>query len=212
MKDYILWPIGVILFFCAVYFIPKYRNATRKAKIKDLAAWTITEWSKHIRDFELHVYIANAQTRLPKEYCIFEEEDWNMAKEILSSLQKYMYDQMLVDKLILPKTKREITGEDFFMIYLQSYLENHQGDNSFIGHDLFERHKPNNGYSSRNGSQNEVSLTLTQFGMVLQKLHYISYCYCKNNKSINPKGLSYKYEKYIEENIRAGKFVSYVNK
>lgn len=195
MKEYLL-PIIVILIIIIVYLIWENRKVALQNRIKKLAAWTITENSNTYRcNIHLHEYISNEQKNLLEEYRIVDEDDLEMAKEILSSFQKYLNEQLLINSLVMPKTKHVISGEDFFMFHLQFYLEKHQCDDSFIGYDMHEKTISRTNYGSWGGMLYDATYSLTKFAVVFNKLYYISYCYCKNSKSINPDG-----EYFVNEN------------
>ncbi len=124
-------------------------------------------------------------------------------KKILVSFQKYLNALLLTDRLVLPKAKPPFSEKDFFMFNLASYLGEHESDSTFIGYEMHEKIISRKEYGSWGGPLYDATYSLTEFGVVFYKLYYISYCYCKNNKSINPDGSYYYGEKSIEDIIKS---------
>lgn len=186
----------------SLYLISKYRKATLKNRITDLVAWTVSEDSYTHRDgLPLRWYVERAQTNIADEYRIADEAEWEMIGDIFGTFKKDLNEQMFADRLIIPKTKYLISGEDYFMLSLVSYLKNHQCDGMFIGHNMHEKNISYKDYGSWGGRLYEATYVLTKFAVVFNKLYYIAYCYCKNSKSINPDGKSFYSENGIEEII-----------
>jgi hypothetical protein len=201
MKKYLI-PIFLIFGIIIVYLLYNYFKIRQKERIKYLAAWTILENSEPYRcNIPLHGYIAKAQINLLEQYQISTEDDWVIAKGILSSFQTHMSEKLLTDRLVLPKTKHAISGQDFFMFNLQTYLEKHQFDYSFIGYNMHEKTISRTDYEPWGTSRYEATYSLTHFAVIFFKLYYISLCYCKNSKELNAKGIEYESESVIEDVI-----------
>ncbi len=185
MSDYML-PIVVVMGIVIAYLITKNRKTAKENRTREMAAWVVTENSSTYRDNkELHEYVAKAQTHLCEEYRITGENEWRLTKEILSAFRKYLNEKLLSDRLSAPQTKYAVTDEDFFMLNLCAYLEDHQCDYSFLGHDMHEETISRKEYGSYGGRLYDATYSLTQFAVVFHKLYYISYCYCKNSKALS---------------------------
>lgn len=169
--------------------------------LHELVAWCVTDSSSEYRcNIHLHEYISNAQIdeKISKDYSISNEAEWNIAKEIITYYQKYLTQLYFTNRLTLPKSKYVIPGVHYFMYTLQAYLELHQCDYTFYGHEMHKETISQKNYGSWGGQLFDAIYALSDYSLVFHKLYYISYVFCKHSKIFNPKGEMFNNEKVIE--------------
>lgn len=179
-----------VLTIAVVLMAFKLRELYREKKMKKLISWIAINnspvTSLYGHDAPLWTYISDAQyhLKIKKEYCILEEQDWKLAKEILEKFQLYAVQLYLRGELKIIKSKYEIWGEHYFMFLLQSYLMKHQCDDKFFGYDMHKERISYKEYGRWGGALFDATYALTDFAVVYHKMYYITNIYCKNCKSI----------------------------
>lgn len=123
---------------------------------------------------------------------------------ILSSFQKQLTQEYFLNILRLPKTKYEIDGKTYFMGTLLNYLQEHQCDSVFIGNNMHEKRIEYKEYGTWGKKLYDATYIITDFSVILHKLYYITYIFCKNSKIFNPNGNLFYNEHAIENIIDSG--------
>ena len=178
--EYPLAYILAIFILAAIVAFSKWRELSKEIKLRDLVSWSVVrtkpyELLVHAHDLPLWSYISNAQIKfkLPQEYRISGDDEWDYAKEILEEYQKDLIQSYFKGHLKLIKSKYEVRGEDYFMCSLYAFLSEHQCDYEFLGHDM---------HSDRLNTGSPTTYAQTDFAIVLHKMHYITYMYCRGNE------------------------------
>lgn len=178
MEDLFAHIIAIFIPLAIVAF-GKWRELSKAKKLKELVAWSIIpdhpfgNISAH--DLPLWSYVSNAQIefKLPQEYRISGDDEWNYAKEILEEYLRVLTISYFKGKLALIKSKYAVDGDDYFMFTLYAFLSEHQCDYDFLGHDM---------HSDRLNTGSPKTYAQTDFAIVLHKMHYITYMYCRGSE------------------------------
>lgn len=167
----------VVIFY---FLISKLREFYKVKSLRDLVAWSVNGGN----GIPLWAEISNAQNRLKiqKEYCIYSDDEWDYVREIVDEYRKDLMFSYFKGDFIVIKSKYVISGECYFMASLYAFLSEHQCDYKFLGHDMHEKIVEQNGNW---GEIHNVTYSLTEFAIVLHKMHYITYMYCKEDKRLS---------------------------
>jgi hypothetical protein len=184
------WLLGIAILLI-VWLIYKHKQLSKQVEIKNLIAWIVTDNDKDYRlNIDILSYIKNAQNQcniLP-EFRIAENE-WDSVKKIINHLQKDIVQKYFCGEIYVPKSRYVINGDVYFMLRIEMYLSDYTEKYSFYENTICKH--------VQDAETQEDFYELTDFGLVLYKLYYIAYVYCKNSKIINPKGNDF-YEWVIE--------------
>lgn len=197
----LLAPIIIILVFVFIFLFSKLREFYRDRSLRELVAWSVST-DDHIRcNLSLSNYIVNAQIKLslPQEHRVLGSVETDYMKEILAEYQRDLSQSYFEGYLKLIKSKYAIPGEHYFMYTLQSYLDDHQCDYEFIGHDMHKKRISYKEYGSCGVTHFDATYSLTDFAIVYHKIYYIAYLFCKNSKVINPNGDTYQNDEFLKE-------------
>lgn len=171
----------VLVVALTVLLIKTKKDNLHSTQLKELVAYSVGGSSNKFRyGIDLSDTIANTQKKLTisEEYAIHGEEEWYIAKEIISLYQKFILDNYLSSNIYIPKTKYVLSGEDFFMYWLNIFTEKNSTE-SFIG-DYEMRGK----LLKQDGnyfSCSDTTYEMTDFSRVLFKLLYITCLYQKDS-------------------------------
>ena len=185
--------------------IKKHKENTKEKELKEVVAWCASSNSNTFRDnIHLWEYLSNAQIKLnlPHEYCI-STDDWELTKEILQAFQNDVTQRFFINQISLPSSKYVISHETYFMYLLQDYCARHQCDYEFLGHNMHKETIEYKSYGSWGAALYDAIYSLTDFAIVVHKIYYISYMYCKNSSSLNPNGERWLNEHLIENVIHS---------
>lgn len=141
--------------------------------------------------------IRDAQRKLGAEYSIITDSDYDYTKKILDAYRDHMAHIYFSDDIGVPKGMRSILGRDYFMMTLCSFLKKHRCERYFLGECMHSKTLSCTGYD--HGGY-DAEYALSDFGIVFNKLYYISYISCKNSSVVNQDG-TYSYENSIRETI-----------
>ena len=181
-----------IFIFVAIIAFRKWHELSLQQELKNLVVWSaicdhpFRAVSGH--DLPLWSYISNAQIefQLPQDYRITGDDEWCFAKEILEEYQTNLIRSYLIGNLKLIKSKYAIRGEDYFMLMLYAFLSDHQCDDKFLNHEMHKERVSYKSYGSTFSAGFDATYALTDFAVVLHKMHYITYMYCIENKVLKP--------------------------
>lgn len=181
-------PIAILIVLVValtVLLIKTKKDSLHSARLKELVAYSAGESSNKFRyGIDLSSTIANTQKKLTisEEYAIHGEEEWYIAKEIISLYQKFILDKYLSGNIYIPKTKYELSGEDFFVYWLSSFIEQNSTETYMGNYKIRGRIiKQDGNYFSCS----DTTYEMTDFGLVLFKLLLVSYYYEKDSKVLN---------------------------
>ena len=189
----------IIILICAFKKIKEYSDLR---SLHNLVAWIVTsnKMDVYSHSLPLWAYIKNAQIELgvPEDYRISGEEQWDVVNSILVQFQKELVQNYFNGSLGLVKSKYAITGESYFLLELTSFLEKHQCDYSFLGHDMHKEAISYKKYGTWGAPLFDATYSLTDFAIVYHKTYYIAYLFCKNSMIFNPKGNLYRNDQDIK--------------
>ena len=172
-----------IFIFVAIIAFRKWHEYLMAQKLRDLVSWIV-----HAHDLPLWSYISNAQItlQLTQEYRITGDDGWEFAKKILEEYQKDLTQSYFRGHLRIPKSKYVISGEAYFMLTLYAFLSDHQCDDKFLNHEMHKERVSYKSYGSTFSAGFDATYALTDFAIVLHKMHYITYMYCRGNEILKP--------------------------
>lgn len=179
-----------IFIFVAIVAFGKWRELSQERKLRNLVSWCVVkenygELLIHAHDLPLWAYLKNAQIKhLSQEYHISGDDEWKSAKVILDEYQKDLTQSYFKGKLIVIKSKYVISGECYFMASLYAFLSEHQCDYEFLSHDMHKERLEYNRYGDWGGPLYDAKYEQTDFAIVLHKMHYITYMYCKEDERL----------------------------
>ena len=197
----LLAPIIFILVFVFIFLFLKLREFYRDRSLRYLVGWSVST-DNHIRcNISLSAYILNAQIKLslPQEHRISGSVETDYMKEILAEYQRDLSQSYFKGHLKVIKSKYAVSGEHYFMYTLQRFLEGHQCDYEFLGHDMRKKRLEYKRYGDWGGPLYDSTYSLTDFAIVYHKLYYIAYLFCKNSKITNPNGDTYQDDEFLKE-------------
>lgn len=202
--DQLIYLAAIILLALICYAFYRLHQYRQEKELFDLVAWCVTTDYQSIGSvrpgLDLCHYIGNAQVdqKLPSEYCIHGDTEWQFTKEILKEYQRDLtqsyFNSSLSPKAI--KSKYSIHGDHYFMFSLCSFLGAHQCEYEFLGHDM---HQERLVYKSYGHMCFDATYSLSDFAIVYHKLYYIVYNSCKESKIFNPNEASYQHPDDIKK-------------
>lgn len=172
--------VGVFIFLLGSLIYTLLKSSKEK-QIKKYAAFSSGRTGTGLR---LPDYLRNVQNELnlSKEFKIFGETEWQYAEEIIKRYQNYILDKYFDSTLYVPKSKYILTDTDIFMFKFQSYLDSHLKE-SFFGE--YEMHEKTLKHSGEYFSCSDTTYLLSDFAVVMAKLYYISFSYCKQSRTLH---------------------------
>ena len=199
-----------ILIIITIIAITKWHDYSQERKLKELVSWCLIkekpyELLMHAHDLPLWAYISNAQINLQvsQKYRIEGDEEWGFVKEILEEYQKDLTRSYFKGHLRMIKSKYAIDGDVYFMLTLQSFLNDHQCEYKFLDHDMHAETVSYKRYGDWGGPCFDATYSLTDFAVTYHKLYYTTYLFCKNSKITNPSGESFQNERFIKDILDA---------
>ncbi len=201
MEDFKLFLIvflSIVIFFMILKLIDYSKAADKYNAVK----WIVTD-----SDVPLFIKRTAKELNIPENYRINTNEEEKLFKEILCQYKEHIHQCYFHNTLPVPNNKVFPEDQTYLMYSLCLYLNDHQCDTVFCGHNMHTERLEYTEYGSWGGPLYDAKYTLSDFSITFHKLYYISYVYCKNNKALNPKDELYRYEKSIE-NIIDSKTIS----
>lgn len=189
----VLIDVILVLVAFSIYTLYKLRQYRQKEELRRLVAWCASDDRQLRANLELFQYVSNAQLEfVPEEYRISGESEWRYARQILHDYISNLTEAYFHDSLCVPKSRYVISGNDFFMDKLYSYLMDHQCDYKLCGIDMHKETLSFENHGVWGGMLFDATYALSDFGMVYHKLYYISCLYCKASPVLNPRGEPYR--------------------
>lgn len=179
----LLAPIIFILVFVFIFFSSKLREFYRDRSLRELVAWSVTTDDNTRCNLSLSDYIVNAQNKLslPQEYRISGDVERNYMNDIIAAYQKDMMQSYFKGYLKVIKSKYVVPGEVYFMYSLYTFLSDHQCDYEFLNHNMHKERIFYKEYGSWGATHFDATFALSDFAIVLHKMHYITCVYCRRN-------------------------------
>ena len=188
----------VYLFLLLIYFISKLNKFNIERDKKECVGqiihgdWQIDRF--HINyDFEM----VQRQLQLADEYTLFKDDKEQVTK-ILDAFKNDLSEKYFSNRIGFPKTRFSIDSATFLMYFLYLFLDKRYCSTFFCEEFM---HKETVAYESYPDNGYKATYSVTEFAVVVFKLLYISYMYCKNSSTLNPKGEFFNNEKQIEKLI-----------
>jgi hypothetical protein len=151
-----------------------------------------------------YLMMIEGKLELSNEYKL-KKEDKEQVTKILAEFKKDLSEKFFSARVALPKTKYyAINYYDFWMFSLYIFLDENTGGSLFCDEMMYKETitYKSYGYDSR---EYDATYSITDFAIIAFKLLYLSYMYCKNSKTLNPKGENFDNEQYIENIINTKK-------
>jgi len=189
-----LWSlIAIIPFVCIYIYKERYIPYKYERDLTDKVRWIVIQslfgsignhrTYKEVRDRELFKYIEREQhyLKLEKEFCIdfSNEKEKDFICKVLeihkqSVVQSFFYNSLTKDKKFF-----NLDFLEYYMYSLQQFLnERHEEKSDNINKMILYS------YLHKDGSY--TTYKLTDYGLIYEKLHYITTFFCVNNKNIEP--------------------------
>lgn len=129
-------------------------------------------------------------------------DDKEQVEKIFEEFKKDLSEKYFSNRISLPKTKFAINNDTFLMYSLYLFLDNKTCATFFCEEPMQKKIITQKYYGEGPFYYSyDATYSITEFATVVFKLLYISYMYCKNSTSLNPKGNYFKNEKWIEDVI-----------
>lgn len=196
----------IILIAVILYFSSALIEYYKRKRLHNLVAWTVikskpAELLVYSHDQPLWSYLEDAQSRLhvPQDHCITSDKEWEFVREILDAYQKDLVQSYFKNHLLLLDSKCVLSGEDYFMVALHTYLSTHQCDYKFLSYNMHEKRLEYKSYGSWGGALYDAAYSLSDFAVAYHKVLYLAYLYCKKSNVINPSGSLFTNEAHLEE-------------
>lgn len=171
MEDPIAYILAIFIPAAIVAF-SKWRELSKERKLRELVSWSaIGDYCPTVGRYsyvhELLIAVLNAQhtASIDKKYRITEAEKQYVI-EVIEAYQKDIMQSYFKGNIIKIKSKYAVDGEDYFMFALYVFLSDHQNDDKFLGHEMYSI----------------STYVLTDFAVVVHKMHYITYVYCRRSE------------------------------
>lgn len=194
------------LFLLTAIACKKWHEYAQERRLRNLVTWSaIGDYCpalgrySYVREPFFAILNAQCNDAIDRKYRINEETDKQLVIEIIEAYQKDIMQSYFKGHLKSIKSKYAISGEDYFMMALCGYLDEHHVEREFLGHDMHKERLEYKRYGNWGGPCYDATYALTDFAIVYHKLYYITYMFCKNSKITNPSGYSYTNEKFIKE-------------
>ena len=178
-----LWglvPLGIIFI---AFFVSKFYTYIQQENIKNKVATCIQGYiGGHSSQIDV-LNEAQHQLNITFEYQ-FGTADMECVKLVIELYRKELNKNFLDNILRHDRYITKMTDTEYFFLTFHSFLRKHDCDTSLGGKDLLNlKQKENLGMWGAQRHRAEYSLT--EFGVVFQKLYYITLLYCETNPSIN---------------------------
>lgn len=181
--ELLLFLLALSLGYC-IYKLYLYKQ---QLKLQYLVAWSVTTHcssAPSIRPgLDLIDYIHRAQMNLkiPSCYCFTQQSELDFVDLLLKEYQRSITQAFFNHSLQLPKYKKSLSGEQFFMYMLYMTLNQHQCDSYYLNHAM---HTKRLSYIEGGlwGVQNyDATYLLSDFALTYYKLYYVVSLFCQND-------------------------------
>ena len=178
----VLTMLSTLFALVAIISFVKWHEYAQAQKLRDLVSWSaIGDYSpalgrnSYVRELLFTVLKAQRNEYIDEKYRIDEEEKQYVI-EIIEDYQRDIMRSYFKGHLTMIKSKYVISGEDYFMLMLYSFLSDHQCDYDFLGHGMHKERIHSESYGS--------TYALTDFAVAFHKVYYIAYMYCRRKDTL----------------------------
>ena len=186
----VLAMLSTLFVLLAIIAFVKWHEYTQEKKLRDLVSWSaIGDYSpslgrnSYVRELLFAVLNAQYNEDIDEKYRITEEEKQYVI-EIIEDYQRDIMRSYFKGQNIVIKSKYVISGKDYFMLMLYTFLSEHQCDYDFLGHDMHKERVSYKSYGSSITAGFDATYALTDFSVVFHKMYYIAYMYCRRSDSL----------------------------
>lgn len=168
--------LGTLLYMLLRFLEDLHKGYSIK-EVKDLVSDLLSD----IHADQLRFYLIHAMdtNKIPENYRICSDEEWNYANDILADFKKYLSKAFFNDELYVPKSRYAVESRDFFMYFLNIYLHKRLSNDRIFRDNTFK------GVISH--TEGTTVYELSVLGITLYKMRYISSLYCLNSDVLNHK-------------------------
>lgn len=212
--SYFLLAIIFALFILGVHLVKTFSNTRKNSRLFNLVSWC-TSKSDRERRYNLslldHLHNAQIELNINASFRVAGNCDRSYAKQILDGFTSYLSDSFYCEKIDynycnLKKLYRyaRVDGYPiemhFFMFQLFEYLFSHRCDYDFLDNKMHKNVLEYKQYGSWGGTLFDATYELSDFAVVVFKMMYISYKFCRNS-TVYSSVVSSKTEQFITETI-----------
>lgn len=193
--------IYVYLILFIIYLIYKESNLRIEKRKKEYVCkiihgdWQIDHY--HVNYNFSYFETMQRHLELPEKYK-FTQNDEKQVIRVFKEFKKILSEKYYSNRIDLPKTKYTLDTDTFLFYSLYIFLDKRYCSPYFCGEPM---HKETIAHEYYSINDYRGTYKVTDFAIVVFKLLYTSYIYCKNSKTLNPKGDFFKNESLIEELI-----------
>lgn len=137
-----------------------------------------------LRDMKRHLFITSISDEIYSiqnnlsfldERAMINIDERKNISEILETFRVEMMRYYFSDDYSLPPKWNKMNERDYFMCYLGTYLEEHECDYEFCGHEMHDSVVEGSTFGA-------MTYRLSDFAVSFLKLYYLSSLYCKEHK------------------------------
>jgi hypothetical protein len=128
----------------------------------------------------------------------FTKNDEKQVMRVFEEFKNNLSEEYFSNRIGLPKTKFVLDNNTFLFYSLYIFLDKKYCSTCFCENPMHKETITLEYYSTDGYCG---TYTVTEFAIVVFKLFYTSYIFCKNSKILNPKGEFFKNESHIEKLI-----------
>lgn len=188
---FLLFLVAIIPFVCIYIYKERYVPYKYEQDLTDKVRWIVISQifgsifvdnriHKTVRDRELYQYIEREQHKLKvdNKFCIdfSNEQEKDFICEILEIHKQSVIKSFFMDSLTKDNAFYRLKELEYYMFSLQGFLDdNIKGNINDIY--LLKYHQKDGSYTT---------YKLTDYGIIYEKLHYITAFFCVNNKNVEP--------------------------
>lgn len=172
------------LLFLAIIIIWECVNKSRKNELS-MALYERVQWcatkNNNYRCFSLKENIYNELEKIESQYRLSESDPLCFVDELLLKYRENLIDSYFSDRLSKSKQILVLPCKEYFFFTLLCYLKKHECETSFCGHDMYDLiHRTN--YGQWGGQLYSATYSITDYGLVYQKLYYTVARFCEENE------------------------------
>lgn len=193
MMKYIIALLVAVGLYAVLILLLKFRQYKDEHDLFDLVSWCCGGCGMESQRCQpLLEYLRDVQIKLKLEqkYCVLQDETEN-AQLILDSFGEWLAGKYFRKKLTTFR-QHTVSGLDYFMATLCSYLGEHECNSSFLDRKMHDQRVSYKSYSETTSiGPYDASYSLTDFAITFFKLYYTAYLFCSYSNVINPKKVLY---------------------
>ena len=175
--------ISAILFLVVIIawkYVDKAKKNSLSMELYEHVRWCATKDNYH-RQFSLKHYIFKTYSSIISNYQILEKHDIEMLEELLELYQENLVQRFFGENLSTNKDILSLQDDEYFFFTLFCYLNGHNCQTmlgNYTKYELIFRKE----YGAYGGTLYDATYSITDFGLVYQKLYYAACKFCENNE------------------------------